>query len=110
MPMNSDVRKVKIYACKKATNSSSRLRATIPSTLLIVTVAHSAGCNSAVSLMKNRIVAVTMWPANMLAKRRIASTPLRTSTPMISRQKTSPLIGMPSGHAGRSICGQNECR
>ena len=37
MPMNRAVRNVNTYACRKATNSSSRLRATTPSTLATVT-------------------------------------------------------------------------
>ena len=36
MPRNSAVKKVKINACRNATNSSSRLNAVTPSTLPIV--------------------------------------------------------------------------
>ena len=60
--MNSAVRKVKTYACKNATNNSSKLKAVTPSTLAKVIPPHSASPVSvlAAMTMKNKIIANTV--------------------------------------------------
>src|SRR5262249_45971821 len=87
IPMNSAVRNTKIYVCKKPTNNSSKLRAVTPSTLANVIPPHNSGTALPVITINPRIIAKTLWPANMLANRRTANTPLLITVPIISMLK-----------------------
>src|SRR5438445_10326762 len=117
IPMNSAVRNTQIYVCRNPTNSSSKLRAVTPSTLATVIPPHKSGRALPVITINARIIANTLCPANMLANRRTANTPLLITVPIISmpkiitwriipnavpatNAKTCPVLGL---LAGRSL-------
>src|SRR3990170_2559049 len=65
MPINKAERNAKIYAWRKATNSSRRFNATAPSTLAGITPYQIA--SPAVWAMNPMTTVRTRWPANMFA-------------------------------------------
>ena len=87
MPINSADKKVKIYACRNATNNSKSVIAAEPKTLANVTPNQATSISFADKIMKLKITASTKWPPNMFAKRRTANTAWRITRPKHLNEK-----------------------
>ena len=92
-PMNTALRKVNMKACKKATNNSSMVMATLPRTTGTATTNPNTALAAPAMVIKLNKTARRICPAIMLANNRIAKAKHLTTTPSISKPAIRRLIG-----------------
>ena len=108
-PTNSEVKKVKMNACRNATNSSSILMAVTPATLIKVTPQNAKKFAFFAMAMNPKITASTICPPNMFAKRRIPNTPALMNWLSTSIKAIKMTIGN-TCHIGMPRCGMYVCK